>query len=107
VVFADRMQKTLLIVVITIGDDGRTTAYIHRIGVSDICKASGDIYSAKLVSVEFQPAQGGQIAMLLRFEPGLQSVCAAKALTLRLDEFIPAATEVHLKGRGKPSVMDR
>ena len=94
VIFADSVQNALSLVLITIGDNGRTASYVHPIPSSWLCRDADGTHPAALSNVPFQQLHGPQ----LQFQVELTSTelgCAPRVWLLQIQDFTLAPTETH------------
>ena len=103
VAFADGVQNALSIVLVTIGQDGRTSTSLHPVTDVQICSSPAQ-RAISISQLKFDSAQGQppsrEIEVTLS-NPG----CPARVLLFSSDDFSPAPVEHYNRIKRKPSIM--
>jgi hypothetical protein len=106
VVFADNLQRTLSVVLVTINGDA-TKTYVHPVTMAEACgdpsKPDVSTYSISISNPEVEAQQGGDRGIRIPVRASAP-VCAVSGVTLHSEDFQPAKTEGYPPPQFAPSV---
>jgi hypothetical protein len=104
IVFGDRVQNTISIVLVQLDLNGKSTASVHPVSISDVCREKAIDDPFHIESGEVEREQGGDRLVRFKFF-STDGVCVPKTLELHSDAFHSVRPEIHVPPKRKGSIV--